>query len=223
MAAPSSSIGIPCCRFPPSRPLSPSPHSQQQFLLWACSSIPMHQLPDPLHTCEHTSQSGAHRAVVRTVCVFLTLSHLPQISPFTLFRQLQMLPVCPTQSPHQRGGFPEFRKLSSASSPLPQGAGPIPLPLLLLLPSFFSILPSYAGMFIVLSGVQGLLLVFRRCSVRIVASIDVFLMHPWREMNSTSTYSSTILSLLPMLFFLILFFMYSVTECTSFEWLLYVR
>ena len=70
----------------------------------------------------------------------------------------------------------------SASSPPPS-------------PFLFPILPSYAGIFIVLSGVQGLLLVFSRCSVRIVASIDVFLMHPWREMNSTSTDSSAILNL----------------------------
>ena len=55
------------------------------------------------------------------------------------------------------------------------------------------ILPGYAGIFIVLSGVQGLLLAFSQCSVRIVASVDVFLMHLWREMNSMSSYSSTIL------------------------------
>ena len=55
--------------------------------------------------------------------------------------------------------------------------------------------PSYEGIFIVLSGVQGLLLVFSQCSVRTVASIDVFLMHLWREMNSTSTYSSAILNI----------------------------
>ena len=77
-------------------------------------------------------------------------------------------------SPSERD-FPEFGNLSSASAPPSQGAGPIPLPLLLLLPSFFSILPSYAGIFRVLSGVQDLLLVFSRCSVRTVASVDVFL------------------------------------------------
>ena len=55
------------------------------------------------------------------------------------------------------------------------------------------ILPSYAGIFLVLSGVQGLLLVFSQCSVRIVPSVDVSLMHLWREMNSTSSYSSAIL------------------------------
>ena len=36
---------------------------------------------------------------------------------------------------------------------------------------------------------------FSWCSVRIVAPIDVFLMQPWREMHSTSSCSSTILTL----------------------------
>ena len=61
----------------------------------------------------------------------------------------------------------------------------------------FSVLLSYPGIFIILSNVQGLLLVYSWCSVRIVASVDVFLMHPWREMNSTSSYSSAILTLPP--------------------------
>ena len=39
------------------------------------------------------------------------------------------------------------------------------------------ILPGYAGIFIVLSSVQGLLLVFSWCFSRTVPSVDVFLMH----------------------------------------------
>ena len=39
------------------------------------------------------------------------------------------------------------------------------------------VLPSYVGIFLVLSGVQGLLLVFSQYSVRIVPCVDVFLMH----------------------------------------------
>ena len=137
MAVQSSSMGILCCRFPPSHPLSPSPHSQQQFSLWACYPIPKHQLPAPLHTYEHMSRSRTCRAMVWTVCVFLTLSRLPQIGHFTLFQQPQMLPFCPNWFPHQRGGFLKFRNLSSASALPPHGAGRIPLPLLLLLCSFF--------------------------------------------------------------------------------------
>ena len=63
--------------------------------------------------------------------------------------------------------------------------------------SSFSLLsfipPGYAGIFLVLSSAQGLLLVFSWCSVRVVPSANVFLMHLWREMNSTSSYSSAIL------------------------------
>ena len=145
MAVQSSSIGIPCCRLPPSHPFSLSPYSQQQFSLWACSPIPMHQLPAPLHTCEQTSQSRACRAKVWTVCVFLTvlsvtdqpLHPLPTASNASLLSQS----ISPVERgfPHWGGGFPEFGNLSSASASLPWGAGPIPLPLLFL-PSFF---PSY--------------------------------------------------------------------------------
>ena len=125
MAVQSSSIVIPCCRFPLSCSLSPSPHRQQQFSLWACSPIPTHQLPAPLHTCEHKFQSRACRAEIRTASVFLTLSHLPQIGCFTLFQQPQRLPFHPNQFPHRRGGFPKFGTLSSASAPPPRGSGPV--------------------------------------------------------------------------------------------------
>ena len=60
------------------------------------------------------------------------------------------------------------------------------------LPSF--ILPSFAWICIFLSGGQRLLPAVSWCSVRSSASEDVFLMHPWREMYSISTYFFTILS-----------------------------
>ena len=56
------------------------------------------------------------------------------------------------------------------------------------------ILPSYTGIFHVILGVRGPLLVFSWCAVRIIPFVDVFLMHLWGEMNSTSSYSSTILT-----------------------------
>ena len=59
------------------------------------------------------------------------------------------------------------------------------------------ILPIYAGIFIFLSSDQDFLLVFSQCSVRIVASADVFLMHPWREIYSIFSYSFAILKLPP--------------------------
>ena len=133
MAVRSSSIGISCCGFPPSHPLSLSHHSQHQFSLQACSPIPMLQLPAPLHTCEHMPQSGACRASVQIICVFLTLSHLLQIGQLHLLPQ--MLPFYPNRFAHWRGSFPKFGNLFSASAPPPLGAGPVLLPLLL--PSFF--------------------------------------------------------------------------------------
>ena len=56
----------------------------------------------------------------------------------------------------------------------------VQIPYCFLSSSFFLlsfVLPGYARIFIVLSIVQGLLLVFSWCSVRIVPSVDVFLMH----------------------------------------------
>ena len=148
MAVWSSSVGIPCCRFPPSRPLSPSPTA-------SCSSHPRpvlqisHSSPQPPCKLVNTHPSPGCRSMVQTVYVVLTLSRLTHISHFTLLWQPQMLPFFPNWFPHWREGFPGFRNLSSASAPLPRGAGPILLPLLLLLSSFF-ILPSYRGIFIVL-------------------------------------------------------------------------
>ena len=48
---------------------------------------------------------------------------------------------------------------------------------------------------IFLLGGQRLLPAYRLCSVVSSASENVFLVHPWREMCSTSTYSSTVLYL----------------------------
>ena len=109
-------------------------------------------------------------------------------------------PFCPNRLPHWRGRFPVRKGVSLNTGislmlllPCPR----VQVPSRFLSSSFsllFFILPSYAVIFIVLSSLQGLLLVLIRCSVRVVSSIDVFLMHLWREMNSTSFYSSAILT-----------------------------
>ena len=65
----------------------------------------------------------------------------------------------------------------------PRGVRPISLPLLLLPLFLHSVLPGHLGIFFVLSSVQGLWLVFSWCPVRTVPSVDVFLMHLWREMK----------------------------------------
>ena len=46
----------------------------------------------------------------------------------------------------------------------------------------------YVGIFTVLSNVQGFLIVFTWCSMVIVASLDVFLMHSGREIFSISSF-----------------------------------
>ena len=63
-------------------------------------------------------------------------------------------------------------------------------------PSSF-ILLSFAWFYIFFSSGQELLSSLSWCSACTSVSEGVFLMHPWREMYSTSTYSSTILFSLP--------------------------
>ena len=115
----SASISIPCCRFPPSCPLGPSPHSQQQFSLWARSPVPMHQLPASLHTCEHMSQSRAHRAEIWTGpsvhFSFCPVCHRSATSPSS--DSLKCFPPVPIDFPVERG-FPLIREsLLCFSSP----------------------------------------------------------------------------------------------------------
>ena len=114
------------------------------------------------------------------------LLHSPLIAPETpLLSQLISLPV---------RGLPQvWEPLVSFSSPLGVQV------LSCFLSSSFSlllsfILPGYVEIFLVLSGVQGPLLVYCSCSVRLVPFVDVFLMHLWGEMNSTSSYFSSILT-----------------------------
>ena len=120
---------------------------------------------------------GAHRAVALTICVGLTLSCLPQTSCHALL-QAPEAPLLFLMITLLVRGLPwVWEPLFSFSSP--RGTGPIPLPLFF---SFFLsfILLSYAGIFLVLLGVRGPLLVFSSCSVRIVPSLircifDVFM------------------------------------------------
>ena len=60
------------------------------------------------------------------------------------------------------------------------------------LAQFPSALPGYLGVFLILFDVQGSLLVFSRCSVKIVPFVDVFLM-TCEEMNSPPSCSSAVL------------------------------
>ena len=120
--------------------------------------------------------------MVWTVCVFLTLFRVSQISG-SLSDSLKRPPSVPAN-------FSGCGSLSFASAPLPLGAGPV---LSCPSPFFPSSLPNHAWTYTILSGSRGLLLVFSQCSETTVLSVDVFLMHLWREMHSTATYFSTIL------------------------------
>ena len=53
---------------PPSRSLGLSLCSQQQHLLWGCSTIPMVQLPTAAPSRGPASLSGVHMAAGRAVC-----------------------------------------------------------------------------------------------------------------------------------------------------------
>lgn len=75
------------------------------------------------------------------------------------------LPYVPADLPAGEGASPDAGTAPHLQL-LAKGAGPIPLPLPFTLFSF--ILPSYMRIFLVLLGVHGLLLVFSRCSVRIL-------------------------------------------------------
>ena len=65
----------------------------------------------------------------------------------------------------------------------------------LVFPHSSIILPSFAWVYIFFSAGQGLLSVLSWCSACTSVSEGVFLMYPWREMQSMSTYSSAILFL----------------------------
>ena len=78
--------------------------------------------------------------------------------------------------------------LSPYSQLPPKGTDPLLLPFF---PPF--ILPGYVEIFLILSGIWGLLLEFSRCSVRIVPFVDVFLMCWWEEVSSMSFYFITVI------------------------------
>ena len=70
-------------RSPPSRPMGPSPRSQQQTSPWDCSPIPTFQLPAPVLSRGLASLSRVYKAAARIVCVILIPFTLSQLSCFT--------------------------------------------------------------------------------------------------------------------------------------------
>ena len=127
------------------------------------------------------------------VCVVLTPFRLSQISFFTPQRP-QMPPSVPTDCPDVGIAPLLLLPYSKYRS--------VPLTLLLF-PFFFFFFPFFFFFFfssavewihIFLSSGQGILPLFSWYSVRNAASINVFVRHPWWEMDSMFTYSSAILS-----------------------------
>ena len=114
--------------------------------------------------------------------LILILFWLPQISCFTLSLKCFSSDSdnCPNVGIRPLLQFPHLPR-----------AGPILLTLLFF--PYFFILLSFAWFYVLFSTGQVLLSALSCCSACTSVSEGVFLMYPWREMYSTSTYSSTIL------------------------------
>ena len=114
--------------------------------------------------------------------LILITFRLPQISCFTL-----SLKCFSSDSDN----FPDVGIRPLLQFPHWLRASPIPLTFLFF-PLVF-ILPSFVWFYILFSAGQGLLSALSWCSACTSVSEGVFLMHPWREMYSTSTCFSAIL------------------------------
>ena len=166
---------------PPSHPLNLSLSSQQQPLPWDCSTIPRLQLPGTAPSSRLASLSGECVAAARTVWFSFHLGcHRSAVS-------LSALNVSPlTQAIADVGIRPLLQ------FPHPSRAGPV----LLTLPFFpprSVILLSFVWVSIFFSTGQVLLSALSWCSACTSVSEGAFLMHPWGQMYSTSTYCSAIL------------------------------
>ena len=150
---------------------------------------PWLQLPASVDTSGLTTLSKVWKAAAWLVYVVLTPLRLSQISEFTP-QLLQMPP--PSQWMAMDAGISPL--CFSSISPR---CRLVPLALLLISPSFLSllsfVLPSSIWIRIFLLSSQGVLPVFTCSSVRPAASLDV-LMHRWREVYPTSSYPSVIWS-----------------------------
>jgi len=162
--------------FPPrsllSHPLDQSLHSQQQPSPWDCSTIPKLQLPAPAPSRRPAFLSGECMAVAKTVWFSFYLGcHRSAVS-------LSALNVSPLTQTIARmwGSGPLLQFLHTLR------AGPILLTLL-----FFPLVPSSYWV------LCGSIYYFPLVRSSWPLSAGVFLMYPWREMYSTSTYSSNIL------------------------------
>ena len=121
-------------------------------------------------------------------CLILIPFRFPQISCFSLKCFSFDSDNCPNVGIRLLLQFPH-----------PPKAGPVLLTLLFCPPNSF-ILLSFAWFYIFFSAGQVLLSTLSWCSACTSVCEGVFLMYPWREMYSMSTYTSTILFFLNFCF-----------------------
>ena len=165
---------------PPSHPLHPSLHSKQQPLPWDCSTIPKLQLQATVPSREPAYLSRVCMAPTRIVWFSF---HLDCHRSVVSLSALNVSPLTQTISP-MWGSF-------SCFSPPPTEGRSSPMNTPVFPPSSF-VLPSFTWVYIFFSTGQVLLSALSRYSACTSVSESVFLMYLWREMYSTSTYSSAI-------------------------------
>ena len=95
--------------------------------------------------------------------------------------------------------LPQYGDRTPTSVPPPSEGRSSPINTPVFPPSSF-VLPSFVWVYIFFSSGQVLLSTLSWCSACASVSEGVFLMYPWREIYSRSTYSSAILFSLPMWF-----------------------
>lgn len=140
-----------------------------------------------MHTGEHMSLFIVCRTAAQIFSVVFTLFRPSEMSCFTNLQQSHISSLCPNWFPQMWDSLPCFSfPTPGCKSGLTCSHPPS---------TFFSfILLIYGWICVILSICQRLLLVFSQCSIRIIASVHIFLIHLWREIHSFSTYFSTILA-----------------------------
>ena len=143
---------------PPSHPLDPFLHNQQQPSPWDCSTIPKLQLPASAPSRRPAFRPGGMYSCGKD-CLILISFRLPQISYFTL----------------------SFKYPPSDSDSCPVvGIRPLPRagPILLTLPPNSFVPPSFALSYVLFSSGQLLLSALSWCSTCTSVSNRVFLIYP---------------------------------------------
>ena len=164
---------------PPSRPLAPSLHSQQQPSPWDCSTVPKLQLPATGPSRGPAFLSSICMAAARTVWLSHLGCHRSAVSLSALNVSPLTQTVAPTWGSHPYFSCPTCREGRSRPTITPVSPPG----------SFFP--PSFAWFYIFFSSGQVLLSALSWYSACTSVFEVVFLMYPWRAMWSTSTYSST--------------------------------